>query len=752
MTAPRRTQSVPPLVRFPRDGWGLAALERDGLLTKDHSDALRAEAPEWVAAVVIDRALAEADRVGEVLAKAAHVPVASLALIEPAAVQFVPEHVARQYAALPLSATNKTIRIATANPLDLDAEQALGFVAGRQVEFLYSLPGVLARRLDEIYRPERSIERLVGGLGPQARIETMDESAVEPEIATAVDAPTSRLVDATIADAVRERASDIHFEPGEQGLVIRYRVDGVMREVMRVPRSAAGSVARRMKVLAKLDISDPLHPHDGRAMARVDGKPWDMRVSSIPIARYGEKIVVRLLDPASTTLKLDAIGLWPDERETLETLLQYREGIVLVTGPTGSGKTSTLYAALDHIRTTGINVVTVEDPVEYRLEGVNQIQVNEKSGFTFAEALRSVLRQDPDVVLLGEIRDLETAQTAWQASLSGHFVLSTLHTNDAASSVMRLRDIGIEGFKIAAALKGVLAQRLLRRLCRHCAEPASESALPELWRPPKDFDRPIAIRKPKGCSQCGFTGYRGRMAIEEILTIDGQVAELIARGALADQIVESGRRYGMRTLWEAGLRRVWTGETAYDEVVRLLGEPVLKPRAAAPAPAAAALVPPPPVTTFIPSASIPVTGAPPSAEEPSAPAEAPAPRPPLVLIADDDPSMRNLEGAVLTSQGFAVAEAADGEDALDQAQRLQPAILLLDMDMPRRNGYEVLGALRQRLAGRAVPVIVVTARDDPETETRCIELGAEDYITKPIQPASLIARIRAVLRRVGARA
>jgi len=725
-------------VQFPRDAWALAALEREGILSADQAAALRAEAPEWAAAVVIDRNFGDPDLVEATLARAAHASIADLSVAEPTAVQFVPENVARQYAALPLSATNKTIRIATANPLDFSAEQSLSFVAGRQVEFLYSLPGKLARRFDEVYRPERSIERLVGGLGPQAEIEAVDDSGPSPEIAAAVDAPTARLVDATIADAVRERASDIHFEPGEQSLVIRYRVDGVMREVMRVPRSASGSVTRRMKVLAKLDISDPLHPHDGRATARVDGKPWDMRVSSIPVARYGEKIVVRLLDPSSSTLKLEAMGLWPDERATIEKLLQYREGIVLVTGPTGSGKTSTLYAALDKVRTGGINVVTVEDPVEYRLEGVNQIQVSEKTGFTFAAALRSVLRQDPDVVLLGEIRDLETAQTAWQASLSGHLVLSTLHTNDAASSIMRLRDIGIEGFKIAAALKGVVAQRLLRRLCIRCAEPLEAGALPELWRPPPGFEGPIAIKKPKGCQQCGFTGYRGRMAIEEILTIDGAVAELIGSGAMSEQIVEAGRRYGMRTLWEAGLRRIWTGETSYEEAVRVIGEPVLKVRAA-PAEAAPAAVAPAAV-----AAPVAVAESPPAAE-------APAPSgPPLVLIADDDSFIRNLEAAILKTQGFAVAEAVDGVDALEMAQRLQPAILLLDMDMPRLNGYGVLEALRKRLAGRAVPVIVVTARDDPGTETRCIELGAEDYVTKPIQPASLVARIRAVLRRVGA--
>ncbi len=764
MRAPRTSSPsvAAPATRWPRDAWALPALERAGLVAADRLAQIKGQAPEWIAHAIVDGGLASAEQVGEVLARASHAPLASLEHVEPAAVQFLPEAVARQHAALPLSATNKVIRIATANPLDFDAERALGFVTGRAVEFAYSLPGPLARRIEEIYRPERSIERLVEGLQGQATVEAVEEPVQDKSVDAAVEAPAARLVDATIADAVRERASDIHLEPTDAGLVIRSRVDGVLREDLRVPKSAAGAVARRVKVIAKLDITDPLHPHDGRASARVDGKPWDLRVSTIPVARLGEKVVVRLLDPASKTLSLGAMGLWPDELATIESLLQNREGIVLVTGPTGSGKTSTLYAALDKIRTPGMNIVTVEDPVEYRLEGVNQIQVSEKQGFTFAAALRSVLRQDPDVVLLGEIRDLETATTAWQASLSGHFVLSTLHTNDAASSVTRLRDIGIDGYKIAAALKGVLAQRLLRTLCPRCAEAAGPESLPEAWRPPAAWKyRPIAVKHAKGCTHCGFTGYRGRFAVEEILTVDGAVAELIAKGAMPDEIVASGRRYGMRTLWEAGLRRVWAGETSWDEIVRVLGEPVAAPapvERTTPAPARARAEAPARQQPGTEAPTAPAAATPPSpvAEAPEA-AEPAVPGPaerqiPLVLIADDDPAMRDLIAAVLKSAGLAVAESADGGEALDMAQMLRPSILLLDMDMPELDGFQVLEALRSTLSGRAVPVIVVTARDDPETETHCIELGAEDYITKPIQPATLIARIRAVLRRVGAKA
>ena len=715
---PRQTAaaSVPKALR---DSWLLSALEREHVVPLAALQALRQEAPEWVADAVVTKGLLSADLVATIAARAAHVPVADLAAAEPAAVQFVPESVARQYMALPLGASNRVIRIATGNPLDLDAEQALGFVAGRQVEFHYATPQALTKRLDDIYRPERSLERLVGGLAPQATVEPPEQPKAAPP--PAADAPATRLVEATLADAARERATDVHFEPGEQGLVVRYRIDGVLKEVMRVPRSAAGAVVRRLKLLARLDIADPLHPQEGRATARIDGKPWDLFVASAPVARYGEQVTVRLGDPSAPLPTLGSLGLWPDEQGPLEALLAHREGIVLVAGPRGSGKIVTLYAALERIRGAGVDVATVEEPSTFRVAGARQFEVDEARGVGFGAALKSALKEDVAAILLGEIRDGETAALSWQAALSGRLILTTLRTNDLATALARLAAIGVAAPRIAAALKGAITQRMVRRLCPRCAEPAEVGALPPAARPPQNFERAVAIRKPKGCAQCGFSGFSGRLALQELLTVDGSVAQLIAAGATADEVARAGRGTGMRSLAQAGLRRVWTGETAYEELVRVVGEPAAAVAAAAPHAA-----PPPPA-------------------EPPAPAAAP-----VVLVADDDPAMRALFSTILKPQGFEVAEASDGLEALDQAQRLAPAIVLLDVAMPRLDGFGVLEALRRRLAGRAVPVIVVTAKDDPATEARCIELGAEDYLTKPIQPSSLVVRMRAVLRRVGA--
>ena len=782
MTAPRPTGrlsvAAPPAGKFPRDAWLLAALEREKLLTPDAVEQFRRQAPEWAATAVIENGWVSAELVVKTAARAAHVLAANLAQVEPTAVQFVPEGVARQYAALPLSATNRVIRIATADPLNLDAEQSLGFVAGRQVEFQYALPAELLQRLNEVYPPERSIERLVDGLGTERTVQAAEEPKGAPP-GSAVEAPAARLVDATITDAVHERASDVHFEPSEQGLVIRYRIDGVLKEVMRVPHNASGSVARRLKVIAKLDIADPLHPHEGRAEAQVDGKPWDLRVSTAPVGRLGESVLVRLRDRSAPITSVGELGLWPEERALFEALVASRDGAILVVGPTDSGTTTTAYAAFVRAHTRAGNVATVEQPIEFRLQGVNQIEVSEKSGFTFAEGLRSALRQNPEVILVGEIREPETAEACWQAARSGRLILSILRARDTVSAIARLRELGLDARVIGASLRGLVGQRLIRRLCDHCAEATEVTSLPPPRRPPGDFDRPVAIRTAKGCPQCGFTGYRGRAAIQEVLTIDASIAGLIASGTSEDALVRAGQRYGMRTLWQAGLRRVWAGETSYDEVVRVVGEPPpeVEPPAPARRPAAAAPPPPaapPPAPAQAPAsprasarpdqppstpkpvhapvaAEVPPVAPPAPAVTPSVAAESlvPPEKPPLVLIADDDPAMRVLVITIMKAQGFEVAEAVDGLDALDQAQRLAPAVLLLDMDMPRLDGFGVLEALRRRLAGRAVPVVVVTAHDDAATEARCIELGAEDYLTKPIQPSSLVVRVRAVLRRAG---
>jgi type IV pilus assembly protein PilB len=715
------SQRAPRAQRGPiDDSWLSPVLVANGVLTPRQAERLadRDGRSLWSAALsdgVSDDAIVTA------VARAYRAPAADLATAETRTTTLLPEALARKHQVVPLGADDRVIRIATADPRDLDLEQTLRFVTGREVVFHIASPAAIAHKLDELYRPERAIERILGGLQP-GRVEAVDAVSVQTPADSALDAPVAKLVDAMISDGVREGASDIHAEPTEGGVVVRYRVDGVLREVMRLPASAGSALVRRVKVWARLDVTDPLRPHDGRATARVDGQVVDLRVSTIPVARRGEKVVIRILDKTNLRGTLGDLGLPPRELEVLRGLLGHREGMVLVTGPTGSGKTTTLYAALNELKTGKVNIVTVEDPVEYDVAGISQIQVSEPQGLTFAKALRSVLRQDPDIVLVGEIRDLETATTAVQAGFSGHFVLSTLHTNDAPSAVVRLRDLGIEAFKIASVLKGVVAQRLVRKLCPTCAQIVPADSLPPDAHPPASRKGAV-IRKAVGCSHCDGIGYRGRAAILEVMPVDESVCRLIDAGALPEALTAAARRIGMYTLWESGLERVWDGTTSLQEVIRVLGERVQED-----------------VTTV---AAITEVAAIP-------PAEPDAPRgPPRVLIADDDAQMRRLIRGVLQRDGFEVVEASDGLDALEAAQQGGVDLVILDLNMPRLDGLGVLEELRAQVRTACLPVIVLTAQHG-ETEEKALDLGAHDYLSKPVQTRSLVARVRAVLKRVSA--
>src|SRR5881394_734288 len=510
--------------------------------------------------------------------------IAELDKADPTAKERVPEQVARRYHILPFRATDSYLEIATANPFDLDAEKALAFATAREIRMLLLAPSKIAERLDEMYRPEKAVDKLLEGMESSAALEHLkdtapDEIAVAASEAEASQRPVVRLVDLIISEGILARSSDIHIEPEEGGVAVRYRIDGVLRQVMKIPRQAGLPLISRIKIMSSLDIADRLRPQDGRARVAVNGQPIDLRVSTLPAA-LGEKIVIRILDSRATVKSLESLGLNTNETEGIKRLLENHEGIILVTGPTGSGKTTTLYSCINQIKSEGVNIVMVEDPVEYRMQGIVQVQVQEKAGLTFASALRSILRQDPNVVLIGEIRDRETAQIAVQASLTGHLVLSTLHTNDASNAVTRLVDIGVEAYKIAAALRGVLAQRLMRRLCLTCKEVWIEAPADRLkkWVP-----KGTPLYRAAGCPDCAMTGYRGRFSIVEVLTVTAEVERRIASGETAEPIAAAARRGGMKGLWESGLEHVLRGESTLDELTRVVDIPQEDERPSGPA-------------------------------------------------------------------------------------------------------------------------------------------------------------------------
>lgn len=386
------------------------------------------------------------------------------------------------------------------------------------------------------------------------------------------DAPIVRLLNALLTQAVREGASDIHVEPFETRSVVRLRVDGVLRDVLEPPQAAHGVIVSRVKIMARLDIAEKRQPQDGRITLRLAGRPVDVRVSCLPTA-HGERVVMRLLDKQAGRLDLAGLGMPPDILDTLDNLVHQPHGIILVTGPTGSGKTTTLYSALGRLDTTRLNIMTVEDPIEYDLDGIGQTQVNSRIDLTFARALRAILRQDPDVIMIGEIRDLETAQIAVQASLTGHLVLATLHTNDSVGAITRLVDMGVEPFLVASSLFGVLAQRLVRKLCPQCRVPhAPDTAECKLLGMEPNKGALSRVYTPAGCEVCGFSGYQGRTGIFELLKVDDKIRSFIHDRGAESALRDYARSQGMTNLRDDGLRWVHAGMTSIEEVLRVSRE------------------------------------------------------------------------------------------------------------------------------------------------------------------------------------
>jgi general secretion pathway protein E len=418
----------------------------------------------------------------------------------------------------------------------------------------------LAAAINSAYaRNDGSAAQVVGEVEGEVDLSRLmqDIPEVEDLLESEDDAPIIRMINALLTQAAREQASDIHIEPFENASVVRFRVDGTLRDVVRPKKALHGALISRIKIMAQLDIAEKRLPQDGRITLRVGGRAVDVRVSTLPTG-HGERAVLRLLEKDAQRLNLETLGMARDTLVNFDKLIGRPHGIVLVTGPTGSGKTTTLYASMSRLETTTTNIMTVEDPIEYDLSGIGQTQVNERIGMTFARALRSILRQDPDIIMIGEIRDLETAQIAVQASLTGHLVLATLHTNDAASAVTRLTDMGVEPYLLASSLLGVLAQRLVRQLCPVCKEERVEVDGAKHWH-------------PVGCERCGQSGYVGRRGVYELLLIDDTIRPLIHRNAANAEILDAGRKQGMRTLREDGDRWLEAGVSSLEEVLRVTG-------------------------------------------------------------------------------------------------------------------------------------------------------------------------------------
>ena len=471
---------------------------------------------------------------------------------------------------VPARQENGRLLVATCDPMNFTPVDALSTMLGIRSEPALAQERVIQSAIESLYeREEHSAQAMMDDLDVEGDVNGI---TLGEELDLSHEAPIIRLVDRMIYQAVRDRASDIHWETFENDMRIRLRVDGILHDVLRLDKSHHMAVISRLKVMAGIDIAERRLPQDGRIMRKVGNREIDIRVSSVPTV-HGERIVLRLLDRSSLLRELEDVGFTPENYESFSRLIQMAHGIILVTGPTGSGKTTTLYSAIQKLRSTETNIMTIEDPVEYQLEGVAQMQVGEKVGFTFANGLRSILRQDPDIILVGEIRDRETAEVAVHASLTGHLVFSTLHTNDAVGAITRLIEMGVEPFLISSSLRGVLAQRLVRRVCSHCAEPASMDAdlLKEVGIAKQENSSVSGqLQRGKGCPLCYHTGYLGRTGICELLVIDDDIRDLINTSSDASTLRAAAMKNGMMPLVEAGGQQVAAGVTTPEEVLRII--------------------------------------------------------------------------------------------------------------------------------------------------------------------------------------
>jgi general secretion pathway protein E len=534
----------------------------------------KAEAHERLGAVLMKLGLISERDLYEALSEQFGIPLAlasdypELPIME----ERISSRFLKEARALPLHEDERCLTLAMADPLDDYVLKAFRLVTGREIDVRLAGPSEVDAALERIYGAGKSaMGQIVGNI--ETREELEESSDVQHLKDLASEAPVIRLVNLVIANALESRASDIHVEPFENRLIIRYRVDGVLHEIESPPRRLSPAVISRIKIMASMDIAERRLPQDGRIKLRIQGREIDMRVSTVP-TMHGESVVMRILDKGGVPLDFAALGFDQDILDVFLDVLLRPHGIVLVTGPTGSGKTTTLYTALHMLNKPGIKILTVEDPVEYQLEGINQIQVKPQIGLSFANALRSIVRQDPDVIMIGEVRDLETAQIAVQSALTGHMVLSTLHTNDAPSTVNRLLDMGVEDYLLTSTVNGVLAQRLVRTLCTACREPYTP--LPEVVGE-LDLNRfaggdGVQLYRPVGCAKCAGTGYVGRTTIMEVMPLSDGIRSQIMRHAVSGDLRKLAVKEGMQTIYENGLRKAVSGITTIDEVLRVTTE------------------------------------------------------------------------------------------------------------------------------------------------------------------------------------
>jgi len=648
-------------------------------------------------------------------------------------IELVPAELAENHLVIPIKQREKSILVAMANPLDLYALDDLRFFTQSRIDVAIVPEGDILDAIGRHY-PNKDLKRSLD-LGPNidGEIEIIQEKDADEKDAHELLVltelpPIVRFTNSVLADAIKLNASDIHIEPQNTSITIRYRVDGVMREIMQAGKNIHAGVVSRIKIISNMDISIKRKPQDGKAQVKHNGKIFDLRVSTLPTS-YGEKVTIRILDPATAEMNPEDLGFSDKDLKHILGAINMPEGIILVTGPTGSGKSSTLYAFLNKLNSPEVNIVTVEDPVEFDVSGINQVQINPAAGITFATGLRSILRQDPDIVMVGEIRDSETAVTAFRAAQTGHLVFSTLHTNDGPSALIRLMDLGINPFLVSSSLIAIIGQRLVRGICRECKVP--DSVPPEQMKlilPYIGQDKEAVFWKGAGCETCQFTGYSGRLGLFEVFMMTPTLQRIITPNLSTVELREAAEKEGFLVMAIDGITKAMQGLTTIDEVFR---------------------VAPPKVRE---SAEDPVCET--SAQEENLLEESPVSEskpsvisvsPKKILVVDDNTIILKILKHLLEAEDYLVVTAENGIEGLKMVSLERPNLIITDFLMPKMNGVTFIRRLKSQMSTRFIPIIMLTAKDEVESEVEVIDAGADDYLTKPVVAKRLLVRVSRLL-------
>jgi len=689
--------------------------------------------------------------------------------VNPELAMLVPRLTCEKFVCVPIAlGPNNSLHVAVSNPLDQELVQYLKFSTGKQIQTSLASEAEIWEAMDRLYDSGKSLEEIMANVEVSGGVELISPD-VDDRVTDSRSDTVRQIVKTILGDAVAKGASDIHMEPYPNFLRIRIRVDGELRNLINVPKWLQPQVTSCTKVQANMNIAEKRAPQDGKLSAQIAGRRVDFRVSTLPTP-HGEKVVIRVMDKSRERNRLDGLGLPAPLLNHVKTLLQHRKGLILVTGPTGSGKTSLLYAMLGELLRTGTNIITVEDPIEYEFEGITQTQINERAGLTFPSILRSILRQDPNVVMVGEIRDQQTAEIAFRAAQTGQLVLSTLHTNGAAASVMRLEDLGIERYMISSTVLGIFAQRLVRRNCPECVAPDKTSDIQHMQYFRRLVPGGAPFLRGRGCNACANTGYRGRVGVYELLRFTPSIVDAVNAGVPEDQLVKAAVAGGMSTLVDECARLIAEGATSVSEGSGIVS--VLESGGGVKActcPACGRNISPDflacPYCQHVLHRSCPKCQGPieqgwracprcTAALDPNGKLAAPRPHAPAdpadkprVLMVDDHAPLRKLVNIALKQIGCEVLESADGGDALDKVESFRPDLIISDINMPVMDGYQLCKQVRKNMGTAFIPFIMLTSRDQAEDKLKGFMHGTDDYLTKPFDYRELQARVKRLLAR-----